>query len=57
MPQLLASSHVSSILVSIYHFEDLAWPERALSELVEGRPVFDSFDLEISEISILLKLL
>ena len=57
MPQLLASSHVSSTLVSIYHFEDLAWPERALFELVEDRPVFDSFDLEISEISILPKLL
>ena len=57
MPQLLASSHVSSTLVSIYHFEDLAWLEKALSKLVEGRPVFDSFDLEISEISILSKLL
>ena len=56
MPQLLASYHISSTLVSIYHFEDLAWPEKALSELAEGRPVLDSFDLEISEISILSKL-
>ena len=32
-------------------------PRKALSELVEGRPVFDSFDPEISEISILSKLL